>query len=260
MYTCQKSYTYYTRKEYKMKKNIKNLTEELKEVQKINSYPIDLQTSSIFSIFSYKNRLRKQKKLETKIEKVNLSKQKIIEKYDNQIESWLNNLKINCRKYCRLEPKAIYKKEKNLYKLGYLSKKPLSPFKQNLKKFFSPIINLFKAIISKIPFYKLNPKKNIKNLAVNSTKYCIKSYRKLECFKAYAKKNLLESTLIKRITNIKQEALKQLDEESKIDIMNKTQNSDFFDSIKVNVSPELFSSKVEPNIKHKKEFSEDRIL
>lgn len=243
-----------------MKKNIKTLTKELEALQKINSYTIDLQSSSIFSIIKYKYRLHKQKKLESQIQKLNLTKQKIIEKFDNQIDSWLNNSKINCRQYYKLEPKAIYKKEKILYKLGYISKRPLSPLEKSLKRKFSPIINFFKALISKIPFYKLNPKKHFTNIAINSTKYCIKNYRKIECFKSSAKKSVLESSLMKKIINIKQEALKQLDEESRLEKLDKDQSSDFFNSIKVNVSPILFSPKIDCTINHQKRFTEDHLL
>lgn len=244
-----------------MKKNIKNLTKDLENLQKINSFPMDLQTSSIISLIAYKHRLYKQRKLESKIQALNTTKQKIIEKYDTQIENWLNNLKISCKKYCKLEPKATYQKEKLLYKLGYSSKRPVSPFEQNLKKIFAPIVISFKSLVSKIPFYKLNPKKNITNLAVNSTKYCIKSYRKIKNFKACARKSLLSSTLIRRMQNIKQEALKQLEEEFKTDVINNTQNSDFFNSIKVNVSPTSFNpqKKYSPN-NHKKQFNKDHIL
>ena len=243
-----------------MKKNIIILKKELEILRKLNSYSINLQNASIFSILQFKYRIRKQKKIEKQITKLELIKQKVIKKYDEKINGWLHNPKINCRQYCKLEPAAIYQKEKILYKLGYISKKPISPTKQYLKNTFNPIINFFKSIISEIPFYKLNPKRQFTNIAINSTKHCIKTYRKLKNIRFSAKKSVLESTLMKKITEIKQEALRQLDYENLQYDLKDNSNSDFFDSIRVDVVPVIRKTKENSSIAKQTSFTEEHSL
>lgn len=215
-----------------MKKNINILTKELNAITELTNKNINIHTSSIFSILQYKLQLQKKKHLENKIKKLNDQKTKFVDKFDKKINNLLNDSKISCRKYCKLEPSLTYKKEKFLYKFGYISKRPLSPLEKNLSLKFSPIIKFFKSIISKIPFYKLNPKRNIRNLAIHTTKKCIKGYRKIENLKCSAKSNILKSSLIQKLLCIKSEALQQLeDEENK---KNYDDSSDFFKRIRLN--------------------------
>ncbi len=245
-----------------MKKNIKILKKELENLQKKNSSSINLQNTSIFLIIKYKYQLYRQKKIEYQIEKLNLKMQKVENKFNSQIDNWLQSLKINCRQYYRLESKAHYKKDKILYKFGYISKKPLSPIAKKLIKSFSPISYLLKSIISCIPFYKLNPKKQFTKFAINSTKRCIRNYRHLKQIKLSAKKSILKTSLMKKIIDIKNEALNQLNEESiSNQNMTKDNNSEFLNNIKVNIAPILNSNQLNFNNNcYHKSIPEDHIL
>lgn len=196
-----------------MKKNFKTLTKELNAITELTSKPINIHTSSIFSIMQYKSRLRKKKKLEDKIMKLNKQKIKFINNIDKKIDKIFKDTKVSCRKYCRIQPLLIYKKEKFLYKFGYTSEKPISPMKKAISLKLSPITKFSKSIISKLPFDKINPKKNITNLAIHTTKQCIKGYKKIENIKCSAKSNILQSSLVKKLLYIKNEALRQLEDE-----------------------------------------------
>lgn len=196
-----------------MKKNFKTLTKELNVLTDLTSKPINIYTSSIFSIMQYKSKLRMKKKLETKLMKLNKQKIKFTNNIDKKIDKIFKDTKVSCRKYCRIQPSLIYKKEKFLYKFGYISTKPVSPIRKAILSKLSPITEFSKSIISKLPFHKINPKENITNLAIHTTKQCIRGYQKIADIKCSAKSNILQSSLVKKLLYIKNEALRQLEDE-----------------------------------------------
>lgn len=196
----------------KMKKNFKTLTKKLDLLTNQTQNPINIYTSSIFAIMQYKLRLRKKKHLEKKIKKLNDKKNKFISKFDSKIEILFNNQKISCRKYCKMESWLTYKKEKLLYKYGYASKRPISPtIKSIMSKLFpnSNFLNSSPSVLSNNLIFK----EKLTNIAINTTKKCIKGYRKLEHTKQNARKSLLKNSLIKKLLYIKNQALQQLEEE-----------------------------------------------
>lgn len=218
-----------------MKKNFKTLTKELTVLTDLTSKTVNIHTSSIFSIIQYKLRLRKKKKLETKIMKLNNQKNKFVNTIDKKIDKIFKDSKVSCRKYCKIEPLLTYKKEKFLYKFGYISKKPISPTKKAILLKLSPITKVSKSIISKLPFHKLNPKRNITNLAIHTTKKCIKGYQKIENIKHSAKNNILQSALVKKLHYIKNEALRQLEDEKSH--QKHDDSNEFLERIKLKSNP-----------------------
>lgn len=198
-----------------MKKNFKTLTKELDLLTNQTQKTINIYTSSIFGIMQYKLRLQKKKRLEHKIEKLNDKKDKFVSKFDRKIEKILKNPKISCRKYCKMESWLTYKKEKLLYKYGYISKRPISPtIKAILSKLF-PNSKLFDSSSSILPLNNLISNKKITDMAISTTKKCIKGYRKLNHIKQSAHTTILKNSLVKKLLYIKNEALQQLEEEEK---------------------------------------------
>lgn len=195
------------------KKNYKTLTKELDLLTNQTEKNINIHTSSILSILQYKLRLQKKKKLEIKLLKLNNKKNEFVTKFDTKIEKILNDPKVLCRRYCKMEQSLTYKKEKLLYKFGYTSKKPISPIKKEILSKLSPITKFSKSIISMTPFYKSNPQKNITNFAISTTKKYIKGCQKVENIKNSAQSAILQSALVKKLSYIKDEALRQLEEE-----------------------------------------------
>ena len=99
-----------------MKKiNTLNLKLEHLESQKQNFK--SLENISLLDFFKYKNILSKQNKITKQMEKIYSLSKNINFWYDTKTNSWIENPKINCRKYYKLEKNLAYKKDLKLYKL-----------------------------------------------------------------------------------------------------------------------------------------------
>lgn len=99
-----------------MKKiNTLNLKLEHLESQKQNFK--SLENISLLDFFKYKNILSKQNKITKQMEKIYSLGKNINFWYDAKTNSWIENPKINCRKYYKLEKNIAYKKDLKLYKL-----------------------------------------------------------------------------------------------------------------------------------------------
>lgn len=232
-----------------MKKTFKTLTKDLDLLTSQTQDNINIYTSSIFAIMQYKLRLQKKKRIEHTLSKLNDKKNKFISKYDKKIDKILNDSKITCRKYCKMEPWLTYKKEKFLYKYGYISKRPISPTaKAVLSKIFSHS-NFLNSSSSNSSSHKQVSNNQITNIAIKATKKCIKGYQKLKQAKKTTHKAVLRNSLIKKLLYIKNEALQQLEEEKKSKKSNDT--SDFLKRIQLDPKIIMETSKFYQPVKNK---------
>ena len=208
-----------------MKSN-KNLTNKLDklEAQKANFSSFD--NLSVLQFIKYKKIISQEKKINNQLSKNILLGNEINFWYDSTTKSWINNPKINCRKYCKMERKAEYKKNIKLYKLGLLTKKPSLPIIQSInnslypvKDFFKnnvkPILikyNFFKKIYNKYDYFKsqILPQK-INNLAVNTASIGIKGYRYLKSDCRYIRNSIASKNSFMYFKNVIREANKKLD-------------------------------------------------
>lgn len=164
-----------------MQTKYEKLTKEYKELKrKIDKCP-PISKMSSKELLKYHSFLSRKENLEFKISKMLKSKTKILKRYKLNNEKWLNDNSMNCRKYYKLEQKEAYIRDKNLYKLGFLSSKPIPPIVNNLKNFISmKIINPFLDNISpKISKFNEKVKKYIEStIEKSSICKCLKKFKK----------------------------------------------------------------------------------
>lgn len=203
-----------------------------------------LENISLLQFIKYRKILTREEKIRKQISKYISLKSEINFWYDNISKSWINNLKINCRKYYRLDKKALYKKNSKLYKLGFINQKPLPPFIENISKILLPISQMFKSIFSninlklqKFNFIKrifnkyTNFKSNIlpqkiNNLAVNTAKIGIEGYRHLQSNYRFVKNSIQSKNSYKYFKNVINEANTQ--------VLNSEKNNNFKESLRIN--------------------------
>lgn len=232
-----------------MRKKFNDLTKEFDTLKiRIEQAP-NISTLSINELKHYKNLIRKKELIAKALNKYEIKKEKAINSYNSKNETWLYDELMNCRKYCRLEGWANYKKEKKLYKLGYISKKPSLPFIKPTKDYIS--FKFIEPFSEKIPFLKKYLKttsqnspicqtlscvnnftknklpQHLTNLAISGTKKCIIGYRFLSNSVNHFGRNISKSPTIQFINYIKQQAIKEADCES----------NNFISQIKVNTQP-----------------------
>lgn len=104
-----------------MRKNIKTLRKKLELIKK------KLEHSSTSTNFYYKILFSKKSSLEKQIANLLSLKNKVLNTYSVSNEIWLYDDYMDCATYCKLEQRATYVRDKQLYKLGFLNRKPLSP-------------------------------------------------------------------------------------------------------------------------------------
>lgn len=235
-----------------MPNKFNNLTKEFELLKKkLEQCPPVSQISSK-ELLNYHSLISKKELLESQISQLLNSKNNILKKYSTRNEKLLYDDNLSCRKYCKLEQKASYSRDKKLYKLGFLDLKPTPPILQNLKQFvttkimqpasdyFSPKLSLFKrkflSHINKSPLPKVNnfikntlPLK-LTNTAINGTKKCILGYRTISNSLTFSAKtfsrNVSSAPVIQFLSYINTQAKKEAD----------LQSNSFRSRIKVDIS------------------------
>lgn len=173
---------------------INDLHQKLKDLNSQKQNFKSIENLSLLQFIKFKNLITKENKIRNKITKCVSLSSEINFWYDTVNKSWVENPKIKCNQYCKLERKASYKKNLKLYRLGFINKKPLSPLVQDISKILLPFSKLFKFVYSnvktkmqkisiikkicnKINYLKstLLPQK-INKLAINTAKIGIKGY------------------------------------------------------------------------------------
>lgn len=191
-----------------------NLNKLNTKLQKIKSKRIstnNLENFSLFDFLRYKHSISKERKILQQIKKCKLIEKEAILVCDANIKHWFKNQTINCRQYYKIEQKAEYTRDKTLYKIGLIKNKPIPPFIQNIKKFFSESIILerfrknhffkkIKSSLSQLFSQKIPQKTN--TLAINAAKLLIKGYRTIEPQYSSVKYALRSSIPVQYLKNV----------------------------------------------------------
>ncbi|MCR5146377.1 MAG: hypothetical protein K6B70_03405, partial [Clostridia bacterium] len=223
---------------------INDLHQKLQDLNSQKQNFKSIENLSLLQFIKFKNLITKENKIRNKITKYVSLSSEINFWYDTVNKSWVENPKIKCNKYCKLERKASYKKNLKLYKLGFINKKPLSPLVQDISKIILPVTKLFKFIYSnvkakiqkisiikkicnKINYLKstLLPQK-INKLAVNTAKIGIKGYRHLQSNYRLVRKSFEAKNSFKYLRNVIKEANQQ--------VLSSEKEKKFRESLRVN--------------------------
>ena len=227
------------KKIYKLNQQLEKLESQK---QKFNSF----EDVSILQFIKYKNIISKKNKITKQMQKIVSLGEEVNFWYDTKNNSWIENPKINHRKYYKLEQNISYKKNLKLYNLGLSNQKPIHPSLQNIYNKFQPILNYLKIFLNKINF----PKKiftklkyflsnifpqEINKLAITTLKPCIKGYKVIQNDIKYVKNQVKSKPLYKYIKELANEANNQLIAAEK--------NISFKESLKVNPQNLISNSK-----------------
>ena len=183
------------------------------EAQKQNICP--MEDMSLLQFIKHKSLILKKTKLKNQMKKSLLKAQSIVLHYKNYKEKLLNDNSINCRKYSRMIKKAEYHANLELYKLGFIAKKPTPPFFQKaIKKFNLPVFKFFKHLYENITYFRstIFPQK-LDKLALQTAKTGIRGYRLLKSNFLLFGKRLSSNESAKRIHGIIKKAKAQLNNE-----------------------------------------------
>lgn len=205
----------------------------MKNIAEIKSF----ETLTVSEFKAYKKLISRRDFVKQKILFYENLKQKTETTYNSKNVKWLYDDSLNCRQYCRLEKYANYKKERKLYKLGYLPNKPLFPLLKSIKEhvefYYLEPLNEKKQVlkdkfesywnstkqksptyqnIKKIQYYKnaVLPQK-LNRLAINKTKKIISGYRKFKNNTHCFSRALSYSPVIQILNGFYCEAKKELD-------------------------------------------------
>lgn len=144
----------------KLKKQLQKISQTEEQMKNINN----IDETPILQLLMYRKIVQRKKKI---CEQINQTKRlakgaKLL--YDYETSCWIDNMKINCRKYKRLERKARYRRDFKLYKYGFIEKRPISPTIQFIESKFP------KLDISNNVFFKKIKKLNSKFFSKNINK------------------------------------------------------------------------------------------
>lgn len=142
-------------------KSIKKLKHKLQKINKIesgiNNY-FDIDEVSIIQFLKLKYCIKQKKKItkELKLAERFAKGCKLLYEYDTR--RWINDPRINCRKYCKLEAKAKYSRDLKLHKCGVLAQRPILPFFQKIINFIQNIEISNNVFFKRIKSIKSSPK------------------------------------------------------------------------------------------------------
>lgn len=180
-------------------KKVNTLQKELQMIINKKKENISIETLSLYDFMRLKMNSIRENKIRKDLKKLDIAKRETILNCNIKLKYWFNNQNISCRKYCKIEERELYKKDKILYKLGYLDTKPSHPFFQsetfksivNYKNLFQNKIKKINTIKSlnkvksflKLPNNKIDVRENvsrkINTLAIKTAKLAISGYRTL---------------------------------------------------------------------------------
>ena len=200
-------------------RKINELNQKIKQLESQKKIFSSLENISIQEFIKYKSTIHQINKAKSQIDKIKFKEKEINFWYDTTTKSWIENPKINCRKFSRLQKRATYKKNLNLYKLGVLNQKPLPPLLENLEVPLDKIntlkSNYFQNIHDKYYYFiSYYLPRNINKLAINAAKFGITEYRKLRSKCKLFTNYVSSRNLFKYLKNIIYQANSLVDEVS----------------------------------------------
>ena len=198
-------------------KKVDKLNLRLKKLEEQEIYFSSFDNISIFQFLKYKKNNQKKSQIKEKIQRINSKAKEINSVYESTIKKWIESSKINCRKYHLMQQKAQYVRDLKLYKIGYIEKRPLSPFIKNIISHLPQIncsqIIFFKKIQkSHSNFNSKSIQATIDTLAINATKSAIRGYRNFCSGRKYIFKCITSMKSYRHIQNIILEAKSQIDQ------------------------------------------------
>jgi len=98
-------------------KKIYKLNQKLEQLESQKQSFNSLENISLLQFIKYKNIVSKKNKISKQMQKITSLGEDINFWYNSKTNSWIQNPKINCRKYYKLEKNIAYKKNLKLYKL-----------------------------------------------------------------------------------------------------------------------------------------------
>lgn len=98
-------------------KKIYKLNQKLEQLESQKQNFNSLENISLFQFIKYKNIVSKKNKISKQMQKIASLGEDINFWYNAKTNSWIENPKINCRRYYKLEKNVAYKKNLKLYKL-----------------------------------------------------------------------------------------------------------------------------------------------
>lgn len=93
-----------------LQKKLQTITNEKKQIT-------DIENLSIHDFFKLKINHMKESRIKKELKKLDIAKRETILNCNIKLKYWFNNQNISCRKYCKIEQKELYNKDKKLYKL-----------------------------------------------------------------------------------------------------------------------------------------------
>lgn len=180
-----------------MQSKFNSYTKELDDIrQKLSNCPQVLNISSK-NFSQYQSLIKRKEFLQNQISQKLQKRTNIIGTYNDKI-TLLDSRPLSCKKYCKTAQKFEYKRDCSLYKLGFLDKKPVKPFVQNLKSYISDNI-LWPYSVKKSDF-----KEKFNSFIVSS------SQKSIVCKKILKTHNYIHNELPCTLTNRSISALKKV--------------------------------------------------
>lgn len=206
-------------------KKLKKLNQKLQKLQEQKNNFISIEDASITDFIKYRFISSEIKHIKENIERINFYAEATKLLYESKEKKLMENPKINCRKYCRLQAKAEYERDLKLYKLGVLDKKPpnilsskIQAFSEKTKLSLQNIdyskFSCFKKIYDKYNYFKsyFLPKQ-VHKLAINIAKLGIKGFRRLETDYIFLRNNIISNNTFRYIKNTVKQANAQVSDE-----------------------------------------------
>lgn len=91
-------------------KKFNTLNKQLQNLQSQKNKLYSIENLSIFQFIKYKKLISKESKITKQMQKISNLENNINLWYTTSTKNWIEDPKINCRKYCKLEQNATYKK------------------------------------------------------------------------------------------------------------------------------------------------------
>ena len=198
-------------------KKLKKLERSLKKLELQKEKFTNIKDLTIFQFLKYKSIISQERNLTKEIKKVQSLANQIKFIYDAKTNSWINNSKIKCTKYHRMQQRAEYKRDLQLYKLGFLEEKPLSPLQKKIKPYL-PKLNfskkpLFKKTSSQIhEFNSFKIQKELDRISISIAKTAIRGYRKLHSGHKFVKNYITSKEAYRHMKEIISEAKAQVEQ------------------------------------------------